>query len=199
MSARLIRNAVLAGLLLALSGCARSDFRADVTRFHQGEVAPWLGKTLTVRQADQTTDPLAFSHQALIVGEKLGALGFEAAGGAEPEIIALLDVRMTPVATAQESGASISIGGGSFGRHGGVGGGLSFPVGDKEPETGYDRQMSLALTDARTGERFWEGRAVSLGKTGDPDRILPLLADALLQDFPGESGRMVRVRIPEPQ
>ena len=48
------------------------------------------------------------------------------------------------------------------------------------------------------GTVFWEGRATMEARVGtaDSDRVVAVnrLAQALFQDFPGESGRTIRAR-----
>ncbi|GAB4138183.1 MAG: hypothetical protein Kow00104_20980 [Rhodothalassiaceae bacterium] len=181
-----------------LAGCGGSDFRAEVTRFHGGDIVPPGGRTVRIEPLDPETDPIAFSHAAAALGTRLGRLGFAPAGDGAPDLIARLAIRFVPVETAPTEGASISIGGGSFGRSGGVSGALSFPVGERAPDRGYSREASLILIDAARDVRIFEGRAVSLGKTGDRAKVVPLLLDALFADFPGESGRMIEIRLPAP-
>ncbi|GAB4575833.1 MAG: hypothetical protein Tsb008_17770 [Rhodothalassiaceae bacterium] len=196
--ARIARYFLALVLSLALAACARADFRAEVTRFHDGGLAQPGGRTVRIEPLDPETDPIAFSHAAAALGTRLGRLGFAPAGDGAPDLIARLAIRFVPVETAPTEGASISIGGGSFGRSGGVSGALSFPVGERAPDRGYSREASLILIDAARDVRIFEGRAVSLGKTGDRAKVVPLLLDALLADFPGESGRMIEVRLPAP-
>jgi hypothetical protein len=100
----------------------------------------------------------------------------------------LADVRRPPV--------MIGVGGGSYGWHGGAGGGVSFPVG------GGARQLVGTLLEVRIKRRsdgtiFWEGRATTEARPGAPEAqpvaAVEKLAAALFQDFPGESGRTIRL------
>ena len=82
----------------------------------------------------------------------------------------------------------MGIGVGGFG--GNVGGSVSTSVGlgENRGETVYARRVSLVLEDATSGERLYEGRAVSVGKSGDLARVMPHLLEALFDNFPGTSG-----------
>ncbi len=183
-------------LALAVAACAAPRFEADVTRFHVDDVQAFAGRQVTVKPARPDLDGLEFAGYAALLGEALGRLGFVPAGEGAPDWIAYLDYSVTPLATGSEGGARVSVGGGHFGRHVGVSGGLSLPLGEDEPDTVYSRRISLALVDAASGTRLWEGRAVSVGRVRDLEAVMPLLIEALLRDFPGESGKTVAVELP---
>ncbi|MFQ5346958.1 MAG: DUF4136 domain-containing protein [Rhodothalassiaceae bacterium] len=179
-----------------LGACAAQQFEADVTRFHVAGLSDYEGKRVRVEPARDDIDGVVFARYAAMLGERLAALGFVPAGKDEPDWLARLDYSVTATETAPESGARIGIGGGHFGRHVGVSGAVGFPIGGHAPEAVYNRRISLALIEAGSGRRLWEGRAVSTGRTADLDAVMPLLIKALLEGFPGESGRTVKVRLP---
>jgi len=58
--------------------------------------------------------------------------------------------------------------------------------------------LEVAIRRRSDGSVFWEGRAVGEARTGTADAsrmaAVDKLADALFRDFPGESGRTIRVR-----
>lgn len=191
---------LLAGLL---SACSGNELEADVTRFHLGPMLGMTGKRVTIEPARPELEGLEFSGHAARVGEELGRHGFTPAGAGEADILALLDYSVSPIEVERDSPLRIGLGGGGFGRNVGGSAGLSFPVGGGS-STVWVRRIDLVLTDAVSGVRLWEGRAVSEGKVQDLAFVLPLLTEALLSDFPGESGRTVRVEIdperkPEPE
>ncbi len=183
-------------LALAVAACAAPRFKADVTRFYVDDVHAFAGKRVTVKPARPDLEGLEFAEAAARLGEALGKLGFVPAGEGEPDWIADLDYSVTPLATESGSDARIGIGGGHFGRHVGLSGGLSLPLGKNGPDTVYSRRISLALVDAASGTRLWEGRAVSVGRVKDLGAVMPLLIEALLRDFPGRSGQTVEVELP---
>lgn len=195
MNTRKMRMFPLLFLVALTTACASRGFEADVTRFHDNAFDGQSGQSVTIRPAREALDGLEFAQYAALVGEKLGAVGFTAAGEATPDLIAQLDYLITPIASAEKESGRLSIGGGSFGRHGGISSGVSFPVGETSRDTVFRRRIDLVLINAETGKHLWEGRAISTGKVGDPAIILPLLAEALLQDFPGVSGRTIEVTL----
>jgi hypothetical protein len=100
---------------------------------------------------------------------------------------------------ARRSGLTIGLGGGSYGWGGGVGGGVSIPIG------GAGRPGQIALTRLivqikrrSDGTVIWEGRAETGAPVGspqaDPAATVHRLAAAMFADFPGPSGRTITVR-----
>jgi hypothetical protein len=92
---------------------------------------------------------------------------------------------------------TIGIGGGTGGWHSGVGGGASFGVG------GGPREVVGTLLDVRIKRRsdgtvFWQGQASieqpAASADAQPAVTVEKLAAALFRDFPGESGRTIRLR-----
>ena len=62
-------------------------------------------------------------------------------------------------------------------------------------------RLRLEMTQARPpGERVYEATAVGTTSAADMPRVFPLLAQALLYEFPGPSGqsRVIRVELPKP-
>ncbi|MBW7924226.1 MAG: DUF4136 domain-containing protein [Burkholderiaceae bacterium] len=62
----------------------------------------------------------------------------------------------------------------------------------------YDYRLHLQIEDlsAKPPRRVYEGTAISDGYIPQPEEVLPLLARALLEDFPGPSGVTRRVEVP---
>jgi hypothetical protein len=58
--------------------------------------------------------------------------------------------------------------------------------------------LEVGIKRRSDGTVFWEGRAVGEARTGspgaEPAAVVGRLAAALFQDFPGESGRTIRIR-----
>ena len=65
----------------------------------------------------------------------------------------------------------------------------------------YDYRLHLQIDDlsAKPPRRVYEGTAVSDGYVPQAEEVLPLLARALLTDFPGPSGVTRRVEVPRAQ
>jgi len=92
---------------------------------------------------------------------------------------------------------TLGLGVGSFGRHvgGGVGGGIG--IGKHRHKELIASQLSVRITDRASGSTIWEGRAQLDGAVGsegaDPAGLAARLARALFKNFPGDSGRTVKV------
>ena len=77
------------GLISALGACASPGFEAEVTRFHTLP-AP-AGETLLIEPLDNLEAGIEFGAYANLIGERLGALGYipaKGADGGEPSPIA---------------------------------------------------------------------------------------------------------------
>lgn len=175
--------------LLGLGACATTTAPVAVTRFSlnrdvaRGPVAPADGiNSLEQGEIDRTVE------------RALGQAGFPAArqGDARYVYSASLERRDREM---RRGGSPVSVGlaGATGGYGGGVGLGVSFGLGGRRSGPLVASRLSVQLRDRGTGQVVWEGRAESdtLRPDGsDVDR----LAFALFTDFPGESGRTIRVR-----
>ena len=198
MSTFLFRAAML-GSALALAGCAAQQPTARVTRFHLGQPIA-RGEIAVEPRNPATAKSLEFSTYANAVGAELARAGFRLAPGlAKSELVAVVDVsRGTRAMYDEGSPFSIGIGGGTFGRNVGVGGGVSFPVGKSRTRELIGTQLAVQIKRRSDGTVIWEGRAMSEARSdtpyADPDAAVPRLAAALFQGFPGESGRTITVK-----
>lgn len=198
MSAFLFRVALM-GTALALAGCAAQPPEARVTRFHLGQ--PIARGAIAVEPRDPTAGgSLEFSTYERAVAEELARVGFRIAPGVpRSELVAVVDVSRGARALLDEgSPFSIGIGGGTFGRHVGVGGSVSFPVGRSRTSELIATQLAVQIKRRSDGTVIWEGRAISEARGGtpyaDPATAVDRLAAALFRDFPGESGRTITVK-----
>jgi len=190
--------------LAALGGCA-ADYGvqryATATAFHLGQPIA-RGDIAIEPAAAADANSLEFSAIAAPVERELARLGWNVVhGNARSEQVAVVRVEQE-AHLAQGSGFSIGfgVGGADYGHHGGgVGGG----VGAEVPITGHANQVvgtQLAVRIQRRSDATvaWEGHAEmeALGGTPGASRAgaANRLAAALFQDFPGESGRTIRVR-----
>lgn len=195
--------ALIAGLPLA--GCAADmsgvSSAASVTRFHLGqEIARG---PIAVEPADPAdANSLEFVQIASSVGRELARLGWAVdARTGRTEQVAVVRVDQA-LRQGRRSGLSVGlgVGGGSWGRRGGVGVGVggTVPVGGAGPNQIVATQLSVRIQRRSDATVAWEGRAelearggsALAGRSAAADR----LAWALFQDFPGESGRTIRVR-----
>ena len=192
----------LAGLAL-LSGCMTDTGPTlpSVTRFHLGQ--PIARAMIAVEASDPAdTSSLEFDAIADAVGRELTRLGWTVQkGNARSEQVAIVTVSQETRAAPRRSGFSIGLGGGtgSYGRHGGVGvgGGVDIPVG-RRTDLLVATTLSVRIQRRSDATVAWEGRADYEARVGTPDAARAAaasrLAAALFRDFPGESGRTIRVR-----
>jgi hypothetical protein len=192
MKTAFLRSAALV-VALALAGCASDGNKraaagpgVDVARFHLGE---------TVARAQIAVEPFdkadanrpEFPAYAAAVGRQLTRLGWTVVPTTTgSEQIALIDLEQgsreaVAALTAARIGRGLS---------------ASAPAGASANVTAS--LLEVAIRRRSDGTVFWEGRAVGEASTGSPEAartaVVERLAEALFRDFPGESGRTIRVR-----
>jgi hypothetical protein len=190
--------------LALLAGCATEEMAgsgASVTRFHLGQ--PIARGAIAVESVDSRDGTsLEFGQVSASVARELTRLGWTVVPNNASEQVAMVSLTQQSREAARRSGLSIGIGGGtgSYGRHGGVGvgGGIAIPVGGRRSNLLVATQLSVRIQRRSDATVAWEGRAQSEARGGTP-MALPAgaadrLAAALFRDFPGESGRTIRVR-----
>lgn len=197
--------ASLAGALL-LAGCATetgggSLEPTSVTRFHLGQ--PVARGPIAIEPADPAdSNTLEFSQLAAPVERELTRLGWtvEPRSG-RSEQVAVVRVEQGAREARRRSGLSIGIGAGGadYGRNSAVGAGVGATI----PVGGGTRQIVGTRLSVRIQRRSdatvaWEGRAQMEARGNSPlagkAAAVDRLAAALFRDFPGESGRTIRVR-----
>jgi hypothetical protein len=178
------RIGIALSVALALAGCATSRERGsssqaggvDVTRTHLG--GPIARSQIAVEPVNAADRNQAdFAAITDIVERRLAASGYTiAANRPASEQIARITV-------SQGSRAALTSG---------------WPAGIGPAS----RQANVVATllDVRIQRRsdgtvFWQGRAVTETPAGTPRAaVVERLAEALFRDFPGESGRTIRIR-----
>jgi len=187
----------LGGLMLA--GCATQQPEMRVTRFHLGgPIAPGQITVEPLVPADGKS--VEFQTYADAVGAQLARLGFtEAPGLSKSEQVAAIAVeRGTRESLARRSPVTVGIGGGNYGWGGGVGGGISFPIGHRRSNEIVATRLVVQIKRRSEGTVIWEGRAETAAPAGSaaaqPADTVRRLAAALFQGFPGESGRTITVK-----
>jgi hypothetical protein len=194
--------AVISALTL-VAGCATDDMvtGASVTRFHLGQ--PIARGPIAVESVDpRDASSLEFAQVSASVGRELSRLGWTVVPNNASEQVAMVTLSQQSREAARQSGVSIGIGGGtgSYGRHGGVGvgGGVAIPVGGRGSNLVVGSQLGVRIQRRSDATVAWEGRANMEARAGTPlasrAAAADRLATALFQDFPGESGRTIRVR-----
>jgi len=167
-------------LMTALSGCAGlrgggAAGGADVTRFHLGQPIARASIAIEPFEPADANNP-EFRSYAATVGQELARLGWKVGGTAgQSEQVALVDV-------TQGSASRMRVGAG----------------GGARAAEATATQLEVRIKRRSDGTVFWEGRAadVARGPVSPEQRITAVqrLAAALFRDFPGESGRTIRLR-----
>ena len=199
---RFVSGLALLSALTLVAGCATEDTvgGASVTRFHLGQ--PIVRGAIAVEAADpHDTNGLEFSQIAASVARELTRLGWTVVPNNASEQVAMVSLTQQAHPAARRSGLTIGIGGGtgSYGRHGGVGvgGGVAIPVGGGSNLV-VSSQLSVRIQRRSDATVAWEGRGQMDARAGTPfagrAAAADRLAAALFRDFPGESGRTIRVR-----
>jgi hypothetical protein len=201
----LLSLAAVAGAL-ALAGCQTVP-PTQVTRFHlAGPIAPGSFSVET-GPAIGAGSPLApdsleiKSYNDAVAGE-LGRLGFTPAplGTAEYTVVVSVDRGTRPDMRPHGASVSFGIGGASFGRRSGVGGGVgtTVPVGGNSEHFIVGTRMMVQIKRRSEGSVVWEGRAMTeapgASPQSSPGAAVAKLAHALFTGFPGESGRTITVK-----
>jgi hypothetical protein len=158
----------------------------EVARFHLGE--PVARAQIAVEPFDKADgNRPEYPAYAAAVGRQLTRLGWTVVPTATgSEQVALIDLEQG----SREAVAALTAA--RIGR--GVSG--TAPAGASANVTAT--LLEVAIRRRSDGTVFWEGRAVGEARTGSPEAVrttaVERLAEALFRDFPGESGRTIRLR-----
>lgn len=190
---------------LLLTACATSfggpvpnaavDGSVEVTRFHAAERLDSVGKgniAIIAVDAEQQSSA-AYRAFSAALSRELVALGYTIVDDPlSAEQTARLAYRI--IDPAEEKDPFLSAGGptGAFGRSVGVG--LNIPFGGPRSDV-LTYRLDVRLSDAQSDKAIWEGRAIQQAQIGtrgtDPEFFAPILAHALFNGFPGESGKTI--------
>lgn len=206
-------------VLVAVAACASPKYVvSDVTRFHtlggaSGE--SFAGKTFAIvaLNPDQE-ESIAFRQFGDQLNARLSNLGMRQFQGSAPsgaDYVVTLDYGVLgPTPDVRTRGSSLSFGFGynNYRRPWGYGFGWQDPFWDDYPYTEtrqlFTRRVELMMYRGSTyangpKQRVFEGRAVSMGQSGQIEPVMPFMLDAVLKDFPGPSGRTGTVTVQVPQ
>ena len=190
MKAPFLRNCMIL-LAVSLAGCSTtsgggSRGGVEVARFHLGE--PVARAQIAIEPYDRAdANSPDFAPAAAAVERELTRLGWTVVRTpGQSEQIAWVDLTQgSREAIAAQTSARIGRG--------------VAPL----PATGSSAGIAATLLEVGIRRRsdgtvFWEGRAVGEARTGSAEAaaaaMAKRLAPALFRDFPGESGRTIRIR-----
>lgn len=193
--------ALLAGCATSMGGGGSSG--VSVTRFHLGQTIA-RGQIAVEPANPAQASGLEFAQMAGPVERELTRLGWAVVrGNARSEQVALVRVDQGIRPAGRRSGVSVGVGAGvgtgGWGRSGvGVGVGGSIPIGGGGANQMVGTELAVRIQRRSDATVAWEGRAQTEARGGTPmadSRVaVDRLAAALFGDFPGESGRTIRVR-----
>ncbi|WP_414900989.1 DUF4136 domain-containing protein [Sphingomonas flavalba] len=185
--------------LVALGACATGPSPIDTTRFHLNQALE-RGSAMVEPVAGGDADSLEFRTYADAVQRELQRVGYVPAERLGTSLyVAVLSIeRDSREGPPRRSPVSIGLGGGTGGYRGGVGGGISFGLGKKGSDVIVGTRLTVQLKRRADQTVVWEGRAETTAQEGaadaQPATTAARLAEALFRDFPGESGRTIRVK-----
>jgi len=194
---------VVAGLAVVLAGCA-TPLRGQLTAFHE-----WPADALRTYQFARSAaqrDSLEHATWEQVMRAELARAGFRET--VNPRFSIAFDYRVSrQLGRVVEAYPVVQpyFWWGTWGSRGGVSIGGPWPWwGPGYYPMEYDRawyeyRLRIEIEDlaARPPHRVYEGTAVSDGlESSTPAEVLPLLARAILGDFPGPSGVTRRVEVP---
>ncbi len=205
----LARLALPLALVVGVSACASTPFKADVSRFAVQLPAP-QGQTFAVVAEDpKLAGGLEFALYADLVAAQMQKLGY--ARASSPEAANMLVRFDYAVDNGRERVRSDNTGFGDpffgrFGRFGGFGGyngGYAFGFYDPflgggpnvRSYTVYTSEIDMKIDRTADGQRLFEGKAEAVSRSNRLQGLVPNLVDAIFTDFPGNSGEAVRITI----
>ncbi|MDT3679639.1 MAG: DUF4136 domain-containing protein [Burkholderiaceae bacterium] len=198
---RCLLLALLAGLS-ALAGCA-TPLRGEVTTFNDWPTS--AQRTYRFVRTEAQRNSLEQAQWEQVLSSELARAGFQQAS--DPRFAVSFDYRvdrrMSRVIDYQPI-VQPYFWWGAFGPHAGFSVGGPFPWWGSgyypvaSDRVWYDYRLRLQIDDlsVKPARRVYEGTAISDGYVPQPEEVLPLLARALLADFPGPSGVTRRVEVP---
>lgn len=198
MNRQFFRSALVAVTALALTACANT-FRSEVTSFHTA-TPPAGAKVILVPIDEARQDSLEYRQYASAIQGVLERSGFVGARNAEPDYIIGFDVAVNEgrekIRTYPRAGFSAS-----YWHRGYAWGGwwnpfYPFDYGgtDIVARTVYRAELRIEIREP-DGTMIFEATAESETRSRSLPELVPLLAEALFQDFPGANGVTRRVKI----
>ena len=205
-----------ATLALLLSGCATAVLQSNVTTFHTFSSADAPTGTIVIVPHKNIPDGLEFQTYAQRIQTLLSTKGLSpASSSGNADFIGTFtygidsgrsELYSRPVFGQTGGGTTFTTGtvyagGQSAGYSGYSTTPATFGVTGVANEMGvaYTRIAELTISKSKTGQVIWQGRNRSSGSNGEIAKVLPTMIDALLKDFPGQSGKTRFISLPMPQ
>ncbi|WCL54532.1 DUF4136 domain-containing protein [Gimibacter soli] len=174
-------------------------FRSDVSTFHSNFAPSGQTIALTPMNPDRR-DSLEFRQYANMIGLQLGRYGFRQAGDNEPDLIAGFDITINDGREKIETYPSASRSSFWYSRHYWGFWGPYDPFFDTRfhdelrATTVYRVELRVELRQ-KDGTMLYEGRAETETRSNNLPKLVPLLAEALFEEFPGPNGQTRHVKL----
>jgi len=210
MARQIFRTASIVVIALALSACANT-FRSNVTSFHT--ITPAAGAKVILVPIDETRqDSLEYRQYASSIQGVLERSGFVGARSDKPDYVIGFDVTINDGREKIRAfpGGGFGAGnrfwhngyawGGWWNPHYAFGGGFGngfgggFGGNNITARTVYLAELRLEIRQP-DGTMIFEATAETESRTRSLPELVPLLAAALFEEFPGENGKMRRVKL----
>ena len=205
MAKQIFRSASIVLVALALSACA-STFRSNVTSFHTA--TPAAGAKVVLVPIDETRqDSLEYRQYASSIQGVLERSGFVGARADQPDYVIGFDVAVNDGREKIRAFAGGFGGVNQFWHRGYAWGGWwnpHYPFGPGfgggfggtgvTARTVYLAELRIEIRQP-DGTMIFEATAETESRSRSLPELVPLLAAALFEDFPGENGKMRRVRL----
>jgi hypothetical protein len=181
---------LLAASVAACTTAGRGDQArsggVDVARFHLGEQIARANIAIEAFDQADANRP-EFPAYAAAVARQLQRHGWTVVNTrGQSEQVALIDL---------EQGSREAIAGLTAAR---IGRGVAAMPAQGSSANVTASLLEVAIRRRSDGTVFWEGRAVAEARSGSPEAArtaaVERLAEALFRDFPGDSGRTIRLR-----
>jgi len=186
-----------------LSACVVPTGPVEVTRFNRvAEGAEYGNGSFTVKQAgvEAGAEDLAASPYLAAVAREMQRLGYTD-NGPQPDVVAEIVIGVRDLGKRQSRGpVNVGVGGSTGGYRSGVGVGVGLDLTSllNRPQTRILTELSVRIVKpSEENKVIWEGRATQEASASSPAAqpgiAAAKLAEALFQDFPGESGETISV------
>jgi hypothetical protein len=212
--------------LLALSGCAATPFRADVSRFQQ--LPPAQGQSFAVKPADSANEGgIEFGQYASLVSAEMQKIGYVPSAAGNADLTVLLDYSVDKGKERIVNDPFYDPFWG-YGRFGGYGYGHPYLVRTRrgaryvhgfydpflfggygygyrggfgaDSYTVYTGGIDMKIKRNADGQNVFEGKAEAKSRSNKLAYLVPNLVEAMFTGFPGNSGETVRISVaPEPK
>lgn len=202
MTQRLLKLVLSLVVVTTLAACS-SGFRSNVTSFHIE--TPAAGSRIQISPInDEKQDSLEYKEYGQLIQNTMAKAGFAAAGSGKADYLVGFDVSVNDGREKLRTfGGGVAFNRGFWGPgfgwgYGGFWGpgwaGAGFGGNNVIARTVYRAELAVEIRKP-DGTMVFEGKAESETRSRSLPELVPMLAEALFAEFPGESGKTRKVRL----